>query len=126
MIFAQAEFLAEQKKFSEAAADYKKLSENQQAFVLRAITAVRYSEMMIAIDNYPEAITVLQSVSEEGEKNIYADKAVYLLGKIHQFGIKNLSEAEKYYQKLLADYPKSIYLDDARAQLLLLQNKPGT
>jgi outer membrane protein assembly factor BamD (BamD/ComL family) len=26
----------------------------------------------------------------------------------------------------LADYPKSIYADDARAQILLLQNKPGT
>jgi tetratricopeptide (TPR) repeat protein len=126
MTFAQAEFLTEQKKFNEAAAEYKKLTENQQAFVLRAISALRYSEMMIAVDNYPGAITVLQSISEEGEKNIYADKAVYLLGKIHQFGIKNLSEAEKYYQKLLADYPKSIYLDDARTQLLLLQNKLGT
>ncbi len=126
MTFAQAEFLAEQKMFSEAAFDYKKLAENQQAFVLHAISSIRYSEMMIAIDNYTEAITALVSVSEEGEKNIYADKAVYLLGKIHQFGIKNLSEAEKYYQKLLADYPKSIYIDDARVQLLLLQNKPGT
>ena len=126
MIFAQAEFLAEQKKFNEAATDYKKLSEYQQAFVLRAISAIRFSEMMIAIDNYPEAITVLQGISEEGEKNIYADKAVYLLGRINQFGIKNFVEAEKYYQKLLADYPKSVYLDDARVQLLLLQNKPGT
>ena len=126
MIFAQAEFLAEQKKFNEAATDYKKLSEYQQAFVLRAISSIRFSEMMIAIDNYPEAITVLQGISEEGEKNIYADKAVYLLGRINQYGIKNFVEAEKYYQKLLADYPKSVYLDDARAQLLLLQNKPGT
>ena len=126
MIFAQAEFLAEQKKFNEAATDYKKLSEYQQAFVLRAISSIRFSEMMIAIDNYPEAITVLQGISEEGEKNIYADKAVYLLGRINQFGIKNFVEAEKYYQKLLADYPKSVYLDDARVQLLLLQNKPGT
>ena len=126
MIFAQAEFLAEQKKFNEAATDYKKLSEYQQAFVLRAISSIRFSEMMIAIDNYPEAITVLQGISEEGEKNIYADKALYLLGRINQFGIKNFVEAEKYYQKLLADYPKSVYLDDARVQLLLLQNKPGT
>ena len=126
MIFAQAEFLAEQKKFNKAATDYKKLSEYQQAFVLRAISSIRFSEMMIAIDNYPEAITVLQGISEEGEKNIYADKAVYLLGRINQFGIKNFVEAEKYYQKLLADYPKSVYLDDARVQLLLLQNKPGT
>jgi tetratricopeptide (TPR) repeat protein len=126
MIFAQAEFLVEQKKFDEAANDYKKLAENQQAFFLKAISGIRYSEMMIAVDNYPEAISVFEGISSEGKKNIYADKALYLLGKIHQFGIKNYGEAQKFYQKLLADYPKSIYNDDARAQLLLLQNKPGT
>ena len=126
MIFAQAEFLVEQKKFDEAANDYKKLAENQQAFVLKAISGIRYSEMMIAVDNYPEAVSVLKGISSEGEKNIYADKALYLLGKIHQFGIKNYGKAQEFYQKLLADYPKSIYNDDARAQLLLLQNKPGT
>lgn len=126
IIFAQAEFLVEQKKFDEAAINYKKLADNQQAFILQAISAVRYSEMMISVDNYSEAISVLEGISSEGEKNIYADKAVYLLGMIHQFGIKNYGKAEEYYQKLLADYPKSIYNDDARAQLLLLQNKPGT
>ena len=126
MIFAQAEFLVEQKKFDEAANDYKKLAENQQAFVLKAISGIRYSEMMIAVDNYPEAVSVLEGISSEGEKNIYADKALYLLGKIHQFGIKNYGKAQEFYQKLLADYPKSIYNDDARAQLLLIQNKPGT
>jgi outer membrane protein assembly factor BamD (BamD/ComL family) len=49
-----------------------------------------------------------------------------LLGRIYQFGIKNYGKAQEYYQKLLADFPKSIYSDDARTQLLLLQNKPGT
>jgi tetratricopeptide (TPR) repeat protein len=126
MIFAQAEFLVEQKKFDEAATNYKKLADNQQAFILQAISGIRYGEMMMAIDNYPEAISVLEGISSEGEKNIYADKAVYLLGKIHQFGIKNYDKAEEFYQKLLADFPKSIYNEDARTQLLLLQNKPGT
>ena len=126
LIYAQAEFLAEQKKFDEAAVNYKKLADNQQAFILRSISAINYSEMLLAVDNYQEAVSVLEVVSSEGEKNIYADKAVYLLGKIHQYGINNLSKAEEYYQKLLADYPKSIYADDSRTQLLLLQNKPGT
>jgi len=126
MIYAQAEFLAEQKKFDEAAVSYKKLADNPQAFVLHAISAVKYGEMLLAIDNYQDAVLVLESVSAEGEKNIYADKAVYLLGKIHQYGIKNYSKAEEYYQKLLADYPKSIYADEARTQILFLQNKPGT
>jgi tetratricopeptide (TPR) repeat protein len=126
LTYAQAEFLAEQKKFDEAALNYKKLAENQQAFVLRIISAIKYSEMLLAVDNYQGAVLVLEGVSSEGEKNIYADKAVYLLGKIHQYGIKNFSKAEEFYQKLLADFPKSIYADDSRTQILLLQNKPGT
>lgn len=124
--YAQAEFLSEQKKFDEAALSYKKLADNQQAFVLHSISAVKYGEMLLAIDNYGESISVLESVAAEGEKNIYADKAVYLLGKINQYGTLNYLKAVEYYQKLLADYPKSIYADDARAQILLLQNKPGT
>ncbi|MFI5237700.1 MAG: tetratricopeptide repeat protein, partial [Ignavibacteriales bacterium] len=126
LIFAQAEFLTEQKKFNEAADNYKKLSNNQQAFILQSISAVRYGEMMIAIDNYQEAILVLEQVSSAGEKNIYSDKAVYLLGKIYQFGTQNYTKAGEFYQKLLTDYPKSIYAENAREQLLLLQNKPGT
>ncbi len=126
LTYTQAEFLAEQKKFDEAAVSYKKLAENQQAFVLRSISAINYGEMLIAVDNYNEAISVLENLSAEGEKNIYADKAVYLLAKINQFGLKNLAKAEEFYQKLLADFPKSIYADDARAQILFLQNKPGT
>ena len=126
LTYAEAEFLAEQKKFDDAAVSYKKLADNLQAFVLHAISAIKYGEMLLAVDNYTESISVLESVSAEGEKNIYADKAVYLLGKINQFGIKNYSKAEEFYQKLLAEYPKSIYVDDARVQILLLQNKPGT
>jgi len=126
LTYAQAEYLAEQKKFDEAAANYKKLADNPQAFVLHSISAVKYGEMLLAVDNYQEAVLVLEGVTVEGEKNIYADKAVYLLGRIHQYGIKNMSKAEEFYQKLLADYPKSIYADDARAQILFLQNKPGT
>jgi tetratricopeptide (TPR) repeat protein len=124
--YAQAEFLAEQKRFNEAAINYKKLGNNQQAFVLHSISAVKYGEMLLAVDNYTESISVLEDVAAEGEKNIYADKAVYLLGKINQYGIKNYIKAEEFYQKLLAEYPKSIYADDARTQILLLQNKPGT
>ena len=45
--YAQAEFLAEQKKFDEAAINYKKLADNQQAFVLHSISAVKYGEMLL-------------------------------------------------------------------------------
>jgi outer membrane protein assembly factor BamD (BamD/ComL family) len=124
-LFAEAEFLADQKKFKEAGEKYKILSENPKAFVLHSIALLRYGEMMLAVDDYRQAITVFESISSEGAKNIYADKAVYLLGKIYQFGTKDLIKAEEYYQKLLADFPNSIYKDDAREQIILLKNKPS-
>ena len=68
-------------------------------------------------------IRVFEKVAEESSKNIYADKAVYLLGKIHQFGMNDYVKAEEYYQELLAEYPNSIYADDAREQLKILMNK---
>jgi len=124
-LFAEAEFLADQKKFKEAGEKYKTLSQNPQAFVLHSIALLKYGEMMLADDNYDLAITVFESVSAEGIKNIYADKAVYLLGKIYQFGTKDYTKAEEYYQKLLAEFPNSIYKDDAREQLAVLMNKPS-
>ena len=122
-LFAKAEFLAEQKKFLEAADIFKKISENPQAFVLHSISLLRSGEMMLADNNFTEAISTFEKAAEEGEKNIYADKALYLLAKIHQFGLKEYLKAQEYYQKLLADFPTSIYVDEAREQLKVLLNK---
>ena len=124
-LFAGAEFLAEQKKFSKAENIYRKISENPQALVLHSISLLRVGEMMLAENNFQGAVSIFESIVEEGEKNIYADKAVYLLGKMHQFGLKDLVKAEEYYQKLLAEFPNSIYVDYAREQLKLIMNKPG-
>jgi tetratricopeptide (TPR) repeat protein len=122
-LFAKAEFLAEQKKFLEAADIFKKISENPQAFVLHSISLLRSGEMMLADNNFTEAISTFEKAAEEGEKNIYADKALYLLAKIHQFGLNEYLKAQEYYQKLLADFPTSIYVDEAREQLKVLLNK---
>jgi tetratricopeptide (TPR) repeat protein len=124
-LFAEAEFLAEQKKFLEAADIFKKISGNPQAFVLHSISLLRSGEMMLAENNFTEAISTFEIAAEEGEKNIYADKALYLLAKIHQFGLKDHLKAQEYYQKLLADFPTSIYIDEAREQLKVLLNKPS-
>jgi tetratricopeptide (TPR) repeat protein len=124
-LFAEAEFLAEQKIFLEAADIYRKISDNPQAFVLHSISLLRMGEMMLAENNYPESILTFEKIASEGSKNIYSDKAVYLLGKIHQFGVNDHIRAEEYYQKLLTEFPNSIYVDDAREQLKLLMNKPS-
>jgi outer membrane protein assembly factor BamD (BamD/ComL family) len=60
---------------------------------------------------------------DEKEKNIYSDKALYLQGNIYQFAKKDIPKAIEIYESLLAKFPNSIYLDDARESINKLKNK---
>jgi predicted negative regulator of RcsB-dependent stress response len=121
--FAEAEFLTEQKKFNEAANKYSLIYQNPQAFVLHSITKLRQAEMMLAEDDFDEAIKLFENIAEEGEKNIYADKALYLLGKTYHSGLGNREKALEIYERLLIEFPNSLYIDEARNEILLIRNK---
>jgi outer membrane protein assembly factor BamD (BamD/ComL family) len=123
MIYSSAELLAAQKKFNEAVEKYKLLSANPQAFILQKLAKIKEAEMHLALNNYGESVKLLEQVSDEYETNIYADKALYLLGKIYQFGYKDGFKAIEMYEKLLAKFPNSLYLDEVREEILKLRNK---
>jgi tetratricopeptide (TPR) repeat protein len=122
-IYCNAEFLSEQRKFSEAKNLYQQLSDNQQAFIFHSIAKLRVAEMLIANSDYNNAISDLQLIVDEGEKNIYSDKALYLQGKIYYYGLKDSAKAIEYYESLLAKFPKSLYLDEARQNIMEIKNK---
>ncbi len=122
-LYCSAEFLSEQKRFSEAKDLYIKLSQNPQAFVFHSIAKLRAAEMLIATDAFSAAIADLSLIVEEAEKNIYADKALYLQGQIYQYGLKDSVKAVESYESLLAKFPKSLFLDEARQNIIELKKK---
>lgn len=120
-LYCNGEYLAEQRKFKEAKEVFNQLSQNPQAFVFHSIAKLRGAEMLIALDEYSEAIDNLQLIVDEAEKNIYADKALYLQAQIYQYGVKDFTKAVESYENLLAKFPKSIYLDEARKNIIELK-----
>ncbi|MFZ1519646.1 MAG: tetratricopeptide repeat protein [Ignavibacteriaceae bacterium] len=122
-LYCAAEFLSEQKRFSEAKDLYLQLSQNPQAFVFHSIAKLRAAEMLIATDAYSAAIADLSLIVEEAQKNIYADKALYLQGQIYQYGLKDSVKAVESYESLLAKFPKSLFLDEARQNIIELKKK---
>ena len=122
-LYCSAEFLAEQKRFNEAKDLYFQLAQNPQAFVFHSIAKLRVTEMLIAADDYQNAIASLSLIVDEAEKNIYADKALYLQGQIYQFGLKDEAKAVESYESLLAKFPRSLYLDEARKNIIELKKK---
>ncbi len=123
VMFSSAEFLAEQQKFKSAADKFKIIAENPQAFFLQGISQLREAQMELALNNYSKSLNLLQNIANEGEKNIYADKALYLIGKIYQFSLNETNKAIEAYQKLLEKFPNSLYLDEVRNQIKKLRNK---
>src|SRR5690606_22584185 len=122
-LYCKAEFLTEQQRFSEAKELYLQLSQNPQAFVFSSISKLRSGEMLIAESDYSSAISALAIIVDEAEKNIYADKALYLQGKIYQYGLKDNLKAVESYESLLAKFPRSLYLDEARQNIIELKKK---
>lgn len=121
--FGNAQFLTEQRKFVQAADEFSKITADPNAFILHHICKLRQAEVEIAMNNCEKAIDLLTKITEEAEKNIYADKALYLLGKIYHYGLKNYPKAIESYESLLARFPNSVYQDDSRDAILELRNK---
>jgi tetratricopeptide (TPR) repeat protein len=121
--FGRAEFMTDQKKFSQASEEYRKIASDPNAFILHHISKLRESEVELALDNLDKSIELLTKITEEAEKNIYADNALYLLGKIYHYGKKNYPKAIETYEQLLAKFPNSLYQDDSRNAIIELRNK---
>ncbi|HEX2869287.1 MAG TPA: tetratricopeptide repeat protein [Ignavibacteriales bacterium] len=121
--FARADMLTFKKQFKEASGLYQDLSKNENLLTLHDLSAFRYAEMVLAMDNMPVAVELLNAIAANADKNIYADRAVYLLGQIYQYGIKDNAKAVESYENLLAKFPNSLYLDDARENISKLKNK---
>ncbi|MCX6150975.1 MAG: tetratricopeptide repeat protein [Ignavibacteriales bacterium] len=121
--FAKAERLTQQDKYAEAKEIYSTLSDNQNLLIIKDLSSLRSAEMLIGLDKLPESVSMLKNISEQKEKNIYSDQALFLLGKVYQFGINDNIKAQESYENLLANFPNSLYLDDARENITLLKNK---
>ncbi|MFH0733320.1 MAG: tetratricopeptide repeat protein [bacterium] len=112
--FAQADMFAEQKKFSMAAEIYLSLSENHDLFFLKNLALYYYSEMMIALNLYPNAVIFLENLSNTENMNIFGDKSLFLLGNLYNYGFNDKNNAKICFQKLLEKFPNSLYIDQAR------------
>jgi tetratricopeptide (TPR) repeat protein len=121
--YAAADLMAERSNFDSAAVIFKMTGYNESLFYLKDISKFRYAQMLIAKDNFPEASTVLSEIFAN-EKNVYADKALLLLGDLNFYGLNNIQNAKECYEKLLAKFPDSLYLDEVREKIIsITQNR---
>ncbi|RFZ81050.1 outer membrane protein assembly factor BamD [Mucilaginibacter terrenus] len=95
----------------------KKYPENGLAAdILMAKTKIAMQQQ-----DYANAITLLKQIADKYPDNLWADDAVYMLGDIYENSLSNPDLAKTYYQKIIADYPGSLWLNEARKRFRLLR-----
>ena len=123
VLYAKGELLVTQGDYKEASNIFSQIASSKRSFMLSNRASLKEAESELALDNYEKSISILQAISEQNTQNLYADKALYLLGNIYQYGMKDDTKALEMYESLLAKFPNSLYLDVAREEIIKIRNK---
>jgi hypothetical protein len=61
------------------------------------------------------------NIINEYDYEILIDDALFDLAKIYDFRLSNISEAMKYYEKIILEFPGSIYASECRNRYRFLR-----
>jgi len=112
--FFNADYLVRKNNYVAAAAEFKKLAQSENLFLLKDFAALHYAELQLALNNYQEAVIFLEEVSNCDKDNIYKDRFLYLLGSNYYYGLKNGTKALVALTQIFDEFPNSIYFNKAR------------
>ena len=120
--FAHAELLEFQNKNEEALTSLENLFTRKDIFPNGLIPSeVIYSDvlflqakLLLKQKKYEEAIATLSHIIRGDSQFFLADTIYFMIAETYYNDLKNTSKAQEYYQKIIFEYPGSIYVIDAR------------
>lgn len=120
-LFAQADLLGYQNRWDEA------LEKTDSILTVWPMHSLKDEILMMKVDmhlqkgNFPEAQTYLEEIMEYHFADILADDALFKLAKLHEEIYEDLDKAQELYERLLVEYPGSLYVVEARKRFRTLR-----
>lgn len=122
--FGQAEFLARQRKNTEAIALLQDIVKQFPGSLLVDDALMRTAELQEAAGFSQEALgTYHRLLTEFKETSVALDRAHFNMAEIYQFDVRDTKQAIGEYEKLLAEYPNSVFGSLARKRIRLLRGE---
>jgi len=84
------------------------------------------ARILIQQKDYNAAIVLLKKIYEGSPDNLWADDAVFMLGDIYDNQLNNKAQAKIYYQKIITDYPGSLWIGEARKRFRVIRGDSPT
>jgi tetratricopeptide (TPR) repeat protein len=79
------------------------------------------SRILIQQKNYADAVPLLKKIANEHPYDLWADDAVFMLGDIYDNRLNDKASAKVWYQKIITNYPGSLWINEARKRFRLLR-----
>lgn len=79
------------------------------------------SRIFIKNNEISQAVIVLKELTEKQQTSIWADDALFTLAGLYETNLKDNEQAKVLYQKLINDYPGSMYTTEARKRFRKLR-----
>lgn len=116
--YAHADFLARQRRNTEAIPLFMNLVDKYPQALLVDDALMKVARLETQARLYPEAITSYERLlAQFKESSIALDRAQFNIGEIYQYGINDKSKAIAAYEKLLSDFPQSLLATTARKRI---------
>jgi predicted negative regulator of RcsB-dependent stress response len=112
--FAKADMLIKQQKYVDAKNILNELAGNKNLFLITDAVKYKLAEINITLDSLEIAERLLTEISDSEMTSAYSDKSLFLLGNLYLKRLNNNSKARLVYQKLLENFPNSLYFDKSR------------
>lgn len=122
--FGRAEYLARQRKNTEAAAILEDIVQRFPAAGVADDALLRTGGLLTAAGRYADAVSVYERLLADFRDNSnQIDRALFQLGEVRQFGMHDTAQAILAYERLLAERPQSILVHEARKRIRFLRGE---
>ncbi|RCS26106.1 outer membrane protein assembly factor BamD [Polaribacter sp. WD7] len=112
--YAKAELYAFQNKTQQALDTLNTIKRNFKGQPIEDEVLFKQAKLYIKQQEFEKAVANFKQVISLNPQGILIDDAHYQLAELYKNHLNNLEKASEYYQKIIFDYPSSIYLVDAR------------
>lgn len=112
--YATAELLSFQNKNESAIDTLQTILKNFKGHSIEDEALFQQAQLLEGIESYEMAAENYLQIIELDKDDILVDDAHYYLAELYLNKLERIEKAKEYYQKIIFDYPSSIYLVDSR------------
>ena len=122
-VFADADLMLYRGMLDSAWAGFTNVETHNLSHPLLDEVLMRKAQICMKQARYKEADSLLQKVVDFYPYDITADDALMTMGMLNEERLNNKAKAMECYEKLLLDYPNSLYADNARKRYNALKTR---